>query len=722
MAEIVLTGCTPTPLSAYLKGLGVLRLLSRRQPDIKAVWRGEAMVLVDSSDCDVTESFILNDYHPTPILAPWSGDSGFYKKNNKDALNAIRSGNAVRLTEYRESLVVVERALDGMDRDSSPEGANKTALLTRVRSTLPDIALEWFDAAILLTGDSYKAPPLLGTGGNDGRLDFTNNFMQRIMEVMDPETGIATVRSSHWLRMALFSDPAPGLVKKVIGQFAPGQVGGPNATTGLEAKSSINPWDFILMLEGALFFAAAAVRRNAEEREGVLSYPFTARAVGAGSGNLGQADTASARGELWMPLWRQPATYLEIRALLSEGRVALGKRPAKDALDFIRAVHRLGGYRGIDRFQRYGLLKRSGKAYLATPLERVQVTSNPETDWTDELEHQDWLVQLQRFSQSNKAANRFVSLRHRLENTLFTLARSRATPAEVQSLLSLLGEIQTALAVGAQARKAVRPVPRLSERWVRAADDGTSAFRIARALAGLSGSKDQPLPLRAQLFPVHPRRNNWIDVACSAKGMQTDPACRVRLHTGLSGPLIKTLNECLTRRLWLADRLNMPDKPLQSPAGIDLDDLNAFLRDQRMDRQIAALLPGLALCQIPLDTEHAAGTGTVPAAFALLKLCLTPDTTLQYLERLGEDEHLPVPTGLLAQLGVGNSGKAVRAAWRRLRFSGLAPLFMPNALPELIGIDPRRAAAALLIPLRLGTSGALVRSVLRNAEITDDAA
>src|SRR3546814_13503512 len=95
-----------------------------------------------------------------------------------------------------------------------------------------------------------------------------------------------------------------------------------------------------------------------------------------------------------------------------------------------------------------------------------------------------------------------------------------------------------------------------------------------------------------------------------------------------------------------------------------------------MDNRIAALLPGLSLCDIPLDTEHDTGEGAVPAAFAVLKLCLTPDATLRKLKFLGEGEHIPVPPGMLAQLTAGNAGnRAVQAAWRRLRASGLSPAF-----------------------------------------------
>src|SRR5690606_16805648 len=110
-----------------------------------------------------------------PILAPWNGGSGFYEKDNKVALTSILKNADPRFDAYRSCLAAAEAALEGMDRKASPKGDDKAALLTRIRGTMPDVALSWFDASVLLTGDSPQYPPLLGTGGNDGRLDFTNN-------------------------------------------------------------------------------------------------------------------------------------------------------------------------------------------------------------------------------------------------------------------------------------------------------------------------------------------------------------------------------------------------------------------------------------------------------------------------------------------------------------------------------------------------------------------
>ncbi|MCC7152882.1 MAG: type I-U CRISPR-associated protein Csx17 [Rubrivivax sp.] len=705
MNQIALAGCTATPLANYLKALGVLRLLATRQPETRGFWRDDRFVLSTPLAEQGVADFFLEHYAPTPIMAPWNGGSGFYVKDNKSALQSIKDSGSERFAAYRQALSAAEEVMAGLPRDASPKGDEKVRLLSMVRGMIPDAALDWFDASVVLAGDTAQYPPLLGTGGNDGRLDFTNNFMQRLTEVLPLGAEPATTAACDWLSTALFATAAPNLVKKAIGQFSPSQAGGPNASTGFESEGAMNPWDFVLMVEGALLFAAAAARRNAAGPSGVLSYPFTVRAVFAGAGNVGEGDTA--RGEIWMPLWQKPASCPEVRALLTEGRVALGKKPARDALDFVRAVHHLGGYRGVRSFQRFGILKRNGDAHFATPLMRVNVDDEHAPGLLDGLDRNEWLDRFRQFARGDDTPKRFLTLRRQLEDRLFDLSSRDPTPAEMQSLLVLLGEIQHALARSSRAREAVAPIPRLSGRWVTAADDGSVEFRIARALAGLRGVGDVALPLRAQLFPVQRTLDRWMTP-------EADEA--VRIHVGGGGRLTELMANWLNRRLWLMEKLGMQDKPLSSPAGAMAEDVTAFLQDPRMDARILALLTGLSLCDIPQDAQRGAGEGRLPAAFGLMKLALTPDRDLRSLGHLSEGEHAPPPAGLLAVLMAGNPGnRAVALAWRRLRASGLTP-HLGGTLPTLAGIDSTRAAAALLIPLRWAATATLARSLLEEPE------
>jgi CRISPR-associated protein Csx17 len=737
MNKIVLNGCSPVPLAGYLKSLGILRLLSDHDPNLRGYWQGEHFALSTMLEQEQITTFFLESYEPTPIIAPWNGGSGFYFQERKSAEKDPETGKKIKLGIFDQATSATKAVSSILDSSNSrfenlraainvakkligrkklitaPEaGPNKDSFIVELRGLLPDACIRVMDAGMAIVNMQWQASPLVGSGWNDGNLDFTNNFMQRLTETISLDGKDIPKGSEAWLQSALFGSAAPNQVNKAIGQFSPGQAGGPNGSTGFEANAAINPWDFILMIEGALLFAAATARRNASG-PGALSYPFTVRAVGAGAGSLGEGDLGDARGELWMPLWDQPAALAEIRALMAEGRVSLGRKPARDALDFVRAVHQLGGYRGVRSFQRFGLLMRSGRAFLATPLARVEISGTPQTNLLDELDHNGWLDRFRGFSRTEHVPARFKTLRRRLEDRLFDLAGRQPTPADMQSLLALLGAIQNALASSSSARDKVRPVPRLSEQWVQKADDGLPAFRITAALAGLHGVADEPLPIRAQLFPLHRQYDRWITPETSGGR---------RILTGQKGSLGDTLHALLAHRLQLIERLQISDKPLAGSAGATMDDVATFLQSNAMDHRIADLLPGLSLCRIPRDTDHGGGDGVLPAAFSLMKLALTPDRTLRAVEikrrpLLASNEHVPVPTGMVAQLGAGNADRAAAIAWRRLRSSGLPPLFAnPDALPGLPAAQTRRAAAALLIPLRFGATATLARTVLRDPE------
>ena len=95
---------------------------------------------------------------------------------------------------------------------------------------------EWMDAAMVLGDDGTpKYPALLGSGGNDGRLDFTNNFMKRIGEVFDLDSDDGKPRSvaPAWICGALWGTPVPGnLSGQPVGQYLPGTAGGANNANG----------------------------------------------------------------------------------------------------------------------------------------------------------------------------------------------------------------------------------------------------------------------------------------------------------------------------------------------------------------------------------------------------------------------------------------------------------------------------------------------------------
>lgn len=411
-----LTGCALTPLAHYLKALGVLRIVGEQKDrDARGWWQDEHFCLLTALARADLEKCFLAEYAPTPFVSPWNRGSGFYGKTDP-ALNAIESSVAARFASYRSGIAAARAPLAAItkadakvrglkDRTKARSGMSsaerqsakalkddpsfridlaaaerrfkelKTDLFTPFWLSWRGGHRAWMDAAVVgLDHGQVAWPSLLGTGGSDGRLDFTNNVMQRLGELfsLTSPDGHALAGAAELLQQSLWStmshDLAPGAA---IGQFFPGGIGGANNTTGADGDSLINPWDFVLMMEGTVLFSARSTRRLDPMASNRASAPFAVRAHATGYGTRGREKAE--RGEQWMPLWSQPTNIAALRAMLGEARVQLGRQLAHRPIDVARAVARLGVAYGIDSFTRFGYLERNGQSNIAVPLGRIDV-------------------------------------------------------------------------------------------------------------------------------------------------------------------------------------------------------------------------------------------------------------------------------------------------------------------------------------------------------------
>jgi len=764
----------PNPLASYLKALGVLRLISSpanhvsgqaADADARGWWEDERFHLHTTLDRDGLLRFFLEDYAPSPIIAPWNGGSGFYPNDNKDGIGPLVGEQvAERFIPLATAARTAVRTVARLSLTERPSGSDKTRLVATLRAELPDEALPWIDAVLALSGDSLAYPELLGTGGNDGRLDFTNNFMQRLVSprrqtgLFDATTGEPSNDARSLLPDALLAAPVRGLRSAAIGQFAPGAAGGPNATTGYSSGSESNPWDFVLMLEGATAFAGTATRRHqrvaggggaATTRSGA-SFPFTVRAVGAGWGGVEAADENDARAEFWAPLWGRPTRYCEIDSLLGEGRAFLNGRSAKDGLDFARAVASLGISRGFGEFERFGFLMRAGKAYLAAPIGRRSATVSRGIRLVADLDAGRWIDRVRQVGRADGEPGSARRAVKRLEDALFALLAPTGVAGAAEEALVSLGNIVKWLAVSPAGRQKVgAPPPLLGSDWIREADDCSSEFRVAVALAGIglpasaadtaptpadrhvaapkatdsSSSSQLPLsdgigtrpklapPMAAHFAPIDEkrffsRRRAW------ANG-DSPPA----MVWGTGG-LVPNLIAVLERRLVEASIRGLGDKPLAAATFVRLADVAAFLSDDFDDARCAALLAGLVwarparLRSSRPDGKDETSTSSLPFAYAALKPIFSPDAALHRVPGLGGEKiRMPVPPGLIARLRAGGDRRdgratnvAVRTALARAAASGIRSPFDPARDRVAVGrigagIAADRLAAALLIPV-----------------------
>jgi CRISPR-associated protein Csx17 len=744
-----LDGCAPTPLAHYLKALGILRLVSEQlDPEARGWWEGERFLLASHKDEDELLEFFLERYSPTPLVSPWNKGSGFFYLNDP-GLSPTERSTASRYGSLRQGIAAARAQLDAMSfadqcvreikdeaKDKSLSKAQREALrksegykkrlaeaerqFKQLKADLiPNLRLvwrgphrEWMDAAMALDEDGAASfPALLGTGGNDGRLDFTNNFFQRLNDLFDfaDPTGRPRYACALWLREAMFGNPAQALASGLpVGQFAPGGAGGANASSGPEGNSRLNPADFVLALEGTLVFTAAASRRFNAQAPSRASAPFAVSGQSAGYASAADSDE-NARGEQWMPLWSAPTTLVELYRLLAEGRAQLGARSAQEPLDLARAVARLGTARGIHAFQRFGYIERNGQSNLAIPLGRFVVPdkASPKLNCLDDLEA--WLPRLRRQARDRDAPNRLVQVERRLANALFAVIQHPEEASRWQAVLLCLADVEAVQVTGSGYKAG--PIPRLRPEWITAADDGSTELRLALALA-----------LQARRFdrergPQDGVRRHWLSLdgtryATSGSGSQqrlqpgTDRVMRGR--DGVDDAVV-----LVGRRLIEAGQRGERRLPLvaarsASAAPADLARLIAVEVDLNRTLAMARALMAIDAqdwARQPEPPQPAPADGWPDDAWLAVRLVLLP-WPLPDGRRIGTDP------AILRRLESGDAAGAVTLALRRLRAAGIGATVRIASVPAETA---RLWAAALAFPITPDTAARFVVRLDSNA-------
>lgn len=688
MPDLQLAGCRPEPLAHYLKALGVFRLVSEQvDPEVRAWWADDVFWLWTKLTREELERFFLEDYQPTPVVAPWNGGSGFYSNDRKDAIEAIFSSHADRFADYRATVKQSKKIIQSLALKDKPDADDKPRLLRACRGRFSEKSLTWVDAVYVLTDEKAKYPPLFGTGGNDGRLEFTNNFMQRLMELFDPLTGHPKTFSKTWLSSALWNEPVTGLLAdRPIGQFSPGAAGGANATVGFSSRSLINPWDFVLMIEGAMLFGSAATRRLQGSGSSEVGYPFVTSATGVGYPSASGSDETP-RGEMWMPIWAAPVSLSEVAALFSEGKAQVGRRIARTGVDFARAIAALGTDRGVQSFHRYGFQVRNGLAYFATPLGRWRVIPRPEVNLLCELDH--WLVRFRREATGNTSPARMGQVLRAIERTIMEYCQTADAP-RTASVLIALGEAERALAQSPQFRRKhlLKPIPLLSPKWLEATNDGSVEFRLAASLASV-GLRENMEPVRVEAAWV-----GWLD-----------PDTHPRVVWG-HGSLTDNLTAVLSRRCMDAQREQRKGLPLAGKYPASLNDIHEFIVGNVDERRLEGLLRGLTLINWRLVQESSQAPddreSLLLGLYALLKLTHLPNPfrgiSISYM-----------PT-ILARAAVGDAPEASRQAIRRLRGCGFIPAVEVILEPANV---THRIAGAVLFPISKLKETSLAEGILK---------
>lgn len=755
-----LRACAPAPLAHYLKALGVLRLVAEQaDASVRGAWDGEHFVLYSRFSREDLLHFFLCHYQPTPLVSPWNKGSGFYQEKDK-GLFPVESSTAPRFEPFRQGIQAARalleeialadatvraikeepKALPPTQRDALRDDAEYKRRLAEAERRFKSLKedellpgcrlawrgphLSWLEAALTLDADGCATfPALLGTGGNDGRLDFTNNQMQRLAELFDLAHPQAPARdgAAGLLDNALFGtlDRHIPAGKAPIGQFLPGGAGGANSTTGPDGGSRFNPWDFVLMLEGTLLFRAQVTRRLVNGASSLASAPFSLRHQATGYAGA-NASEDSPRGEQWMPLWSQPVTLVELQKLLAEGRTQLGTSPAQRPLEAARAIARLGVARGLTGFQRFGYLERNGQSNLAVPLGRLTVRARPETYLLDELAR--WQDLLQREARAATAPTRLQLAERSLSDAVLEVLTADAVgPSSWQEVLRCAVDVEALQATGSGIGAGA--IPRLSPEWIERCDDGSPTFRLALALGSsayteLKGQQWlRTASVRQHWLPLEPRSTAYKtsdkrlarspDVVCFGRDPVED--CLQLVLRALQSNGSRSQRR-LTLRAWEGHgnlSARMEDVAQLLSGAVRLEDVvhlaRAFMAIDYVRGEWPFRLKSAQEQRIPADDLR---PERLPDdAWLALRLALTP------FELKGASGPIPADDAIVRRLAAGDATEAVRGALRHLRTAGLSP-----SLTHAVA-DAGRArlwGAALAFPMGEGSLKRLTQALCRS--------
>ena len=615
-----LRGCTPEPLGNYLKGLGVFRLIAEQaDPQARAWWRDGVLALHTKwSHKEVSDFFLqgIGDesspiYCPTPIFAPWGGRPGFYADGNRKAKARLDSLRQIsppgRFATAQHVVKVTDEVLanHGWSNTSKKKRAElKASIIAAMRNTWNESGIDWFDACLALEEDA-RFGFLYGTGGNEGSADITNNFWELIEETI----GFLSPRqdSDALLTAALFGATRVGGTSRTAGQHFPLAAGSSNCGQDFFSSASTNPWDVVLMMEGAVLFSGATTKRMSQLGKNKAAFPFMIDHLATNESSTSLKDEAKqdaqvtrCRAEFWMPLWSTPTSLPDIWALLSEGRL---QRPSgqhtEHTLHAMEAIKSLGVSRGVDTFHRFALFERRGKGYYLSsslgfhPTARAAAPFGIELAQLDEFRDQVY----HSLREGPGIPDRVIRARQRFHASLATLfdRNEHAATQTADALLEVVidaARIEREVALLKDRVNLLTPCPPLAWNYQRV-ESRTTDYQIARAIAGITSwsetsSEGRPVraveSIRANLLPVQQRGRMWVWCDTSRSAVWSRGAS-----------LDANLGAVLRRRLIDARRGSGEGLPLWSSYGAGFEDLLAYWNGEVDEDRLTDLLHGLAL-------------------------------------------------------------------------------------------------------------------------------
>lgn len=641
-------GIRPDSLGNYLVGLGLLAALSAKWPGVRGSWRNGCFVLVANEIArDQIEQYLLEEWTPTPYARWWA------------------------------------------EKQKADTKAKADQNTWKARSVEPVSNVRLLDSHIVGIGRN-QFNPVLGTGGNIGKRDLARVFDKANNLISKSEKTEVT----GWLNATLYAEfdsPLPDLTSAGTWFVYANKTF--NSGQGWYREGQISPWSFLLALEGALLLIGGVARRLSATARSYAVFPFVTEAPSP----LSESEVGLVKAEFWAPLWKHPASVLEVRALLERGLARIGQRAAKSPHEFAIAARSAGVDAGVEEFVRFVLRHTtSSQVYEAVPGERIKVGApgSPDSELIEPIIP--WLDRLPYEPRDSKQKGKFKGLRGPVENAIIRIAERPADAERWQDLLLLLSGTQSRIDRNKELRERCRAIRWLDPTWFEKAWPSPPVeIQIARAIASIG--VETKMPLLVNIFGVELNKHGTPLFSGQSRPQ------RAIWHRG---EIVRLFADVLERRLVDTDA-SVP-LPLDALVFCSAATVSAFLSDALDLDQIARWIPPLSLIkwsgpQTKAECPAAREVDSKPEGTFLLQALFRP-LFYPYKVLIRGNELFPerlrpraaTAHRLLNLIRQGELSEAVQLAQNRYLAAGRSIVMPPYGLSA----DYERLAASLLIPIQ----------------------
>jgi CRISPR-associated protein Csx17 len=555
--------------------------------------------------------------------------------------------------------------------------------------------------------------PVLGSGGNAGRRDFSKGWKKAVDALARPPQS-----AKNALKAWLLGQPVTWMLEKLAaGSWFSEATKLYNSGQSPAREGRISPWAMVLACEGLSFLAGGASRRlgaRATHPEG--AFPFITQPIAASA----EREADRLQGEIWTPLWSRPMSLAEARTLFSRGRAELRGRGALTPAAFATAIRERGVDAGVSEFRRFTLGRTTSSNTFEPRFEgrfSLDTGATPASAATaSTLERITALIEQGGFPRDRK---RFVGLRGPIESALLDVA---AQPDNPELAIALLDAVVRALDRIDRNRSfregKVRWEP-LPLQWLSSLFSKTTPGNEARLALSLVSAFPETLPFAAFRFGVEWAREkvgtyeyDWTTRPSRFEHARVAPA---RWVWG-PGELPRLLGAVLARRLLEEAKLDAThtERPRgRAPIPATTSQVRQWLTGDLDESLLSAWLSRLALFDwrwVPKELRSfATGEEEPPerdgalALFGLLQPLI--DQRPLVVRHLSDDDLLSKETGartteaarsLVTLVRAGHLDAALRLASSRFSMAGarLAEFRVSFATHA-----PDRLVAALLFPV-----------------------